>query len=265
MRFASLLFLSAFPALLAANPIDDGFRHMYNLQFDNARKEFAKWQMEHPGDPLGPVSEAAAYLFSELDRLHILQSEFFLHDDFSGLRKPTADAATKQHFDAALEKARQLSAKILAQSPSDPDATFAETMRLGLHADYLALIEKKNIASLGEVKQGRQLAEKLLTAHPGYYDAYLAVGLENYILSLKPMAVRFILRIGGAETDRQTGIDKLRLTAEKGRYLLPYARLLLAVADLRDGRKADAKAKLTWLSSEFPLNQLYKQELAKLK
>ncbi len=264
MRYAIALLALMTPVFCCAGPLEDGYRHLYNLQFESARQQFAKWQVEHPADPLGPVSEAAAYLFGEFDRLHILQSEFFMHDDFSGMRKPAADAATKAHFEAALEKSRLLAAKILAQAPGDPDATFAETMRLGLHADYLALIEKKNLASLSEVKQGRLIAEKLLAAHPGYYDAYLAVGLENYLLSQKPMAIRWILRMGGAETDRQTGLDKLKLTAEKGRFLLPYARLLLAVADLRDGNKAAAKEKLLWLAGEFPLNQLYKRELAKL-
>ncbi len=33
--------------------------------------------------------------------------------------------------------------------------------------------------------------------------------------------------------DRNQGIERLRITAEKGNYLKPYARLLLAVAALR--------------------------------
>ena len=54
-----------------------GYRDMYNLQFDQAHKRFEDWQRTHPADPIGPVSNAAAYLFSEFDRLHILESEFF--------------------------------------------------------------------------------------------------------------------------------------------------------------------------------------------
>jgi hypothetical protein len=32
------------------------------------------------GDPMGPVFDAAAFLFQELNRLHVLQSEFFVYD-----------------------------------------------------------------------------------------------------------------------------------------------------------------------------------------
>jgi len=45
--------------------------------------------------------------------------------------------------------------------------------------------------------------------------------------------VRWILQAGGAQTDRDKGVEDLRLTAERGLYLSPYARLLLAVAALR--------------------------------
>ena len=60
--------------------LDQGYRQMYNLQFAEAHQTFHEWQRLHPDDPMGPASDAAAYLFSEFDRLHILQSEFFVHD-----------------------------------------------------------------------------------------------------------------------------------------------------------------------------------------
>ncbi len=62
---------------------------MYNLDFEGAHRTFAQWQQQHPEDPLGPVSDAAAYLFGEFDRLHILQSQFFIDDSsFRGMTKP---------------------------------------------------------------------------------------------------------------------------------------------------------------------------------
>ena len=69
----------------------------------------------------------------------------------------------------------------------------------------------------------------------------------------------------GAQADRETGLEKLRLTAEKGHYLLPYARLILAVADIRDKAPQKARLKLEWLAQEFPGNRLYREELAKLR
>ncbi len=79
--------------------------------------------------------------------------------------------------------------------------------------------------------------------------------------------MRWLLRMekGGAETDKDTGIDKLKLAAEGGHYLKPFARLMLAVAAIRDKDSARAREQLTWLTAQFPLNHLFREELAKVK
>ena len=241
--------------------LDAGYRQMYNLQFDEAHRTFAEWERLHPEDALGPASDAAAYLFTEFDRLHILQSEFFTHDDhFITDHKLAPDPALKQKFETTLARASDLAARL----PDDPNARFAAVLCHGLHSDYLALIEKQYMPSFKEMKTARTMAEQLLTTHPNYYDAWIAVGVENYMLSIKPAPIRWLLKLGGGVADRATGLAKLRLTAEKGRYLLPFARLLLAVAALRDHNTAFARDTLQELAREFPHNPLYVQELARL-
>jgi hypothetical protein len=265
---ASLLLSCALASAQTSAPtlLDDGFRDMYNLDFDHAHQEFQQWEHAHPEDPLGPVSDAAAYLFHEFDRLHVLEFELFVNDShFDNRAKLTADPQVKQAFDADLDKAKELANRILARDAGNADALFASAMIQGLRGDYIALIEKRDLTALGYMKAGRAIAEKLLAAHPSYYDAYLAVGVENYLLSLKPAPVRWVLRITGAQTDHTAGIEKLRITAEKGHYLLPYARLLLAVAALRDGHRDNARQLLAGLSREFPSNHLYAMELAKIQ
>src|SRR5689334_21358399 len=125
---------------------------------------------------MGPASDAAAYLFSEFDRLHILQSEFFVDDNSFFHRRTTApDPEVKKKFEAALADTKRLADAKLQTSPDDYDALFANILRLGLHADYLALIERHYLASLDDVKQSRTSAEHLLSICSNCYDAYLAV------------------------------------------------------------------------------------------
>ncbi len=247
-------------------PLEAGYRQMYNLQFDEAHRTFGAWERSHPSDPLGPVSQAAADLFAEFNRLHVLQSEFFLHDEnFARERKLVPDPRRRESFQNELEQCRELAERALARTPGDENAMFATILRRGLQADYLALIDRRYVASFSEMKKGRVLAERLLAIDPNCYDAYLAIGAENYLLSLKPAPVRWLLRLGGAQTDRKVGLEKLRLTAEKGHYLRPYARLLLAVAALHDRDRARAKELLQELATEFPRNPLYAQEVARLR
>jgi len=238
---------------------------MYNLDFAAAHTTFQTWQKTHPDDPVGFASDAAAYLFSELDRLHVLQLQLFTDDErFNSRSKLTPDPAIKASFERDLNRAEDLAHRTLEKSPDDAEATFALILANGLRGDYLALIEKKNFASLSYMKNSRVVAERLLAKHPQCYDAYLAVGAENYILSLSPAPVRWLLRIAGAQTDREEGISRLRLAAQKGDYLAPYARLLLAVAALRDNDPATARRLLQGLADEFPKNDLYAKELARI-
>jgi hypothetical protein len=262
LALASVMLLaSAAAAFAEPTLLDTGYRQMYNLQFDAAHHTFAQWQQTHPEDPIGPVSDAAAYLFTEFNRLHILQSEFFVHDNhFYTDRKLSPDPALKIKFEAALQKAAGLAAK----APGNPDAMFASVLCHGLESDYLALIEKRYTVAFKEMKTARTLADQLLMTHPEYYDAWIAIGVENYMLSVKPAPLRWLLRLGGGQTDGKLGIQKLRLTAEKGHYLAPFARLLLAVAALRDQNKNRARDLLAGLAREFPNNPLYTQELAGL-
>jgi hypothetical protein len=250
----------------SVNPIiDRGFHQMYDLQFNAAHQTFGEWERDHPSDPLGPVSNAAAYLFAEFDRLNILHSEFFVEDSIFHRRpKVKPDPAVRRAFDEELDRSGKLSDEILDRAPENGDALFAKILTLGLRADYEALIERRDLDALKVIKNSRATAEKLLMIHPNYYDAYLAIGVENYLFSLKPAPVRWLLQIGGAQTDRERGVEDLRLTAEKGRYLCPYARLLLAVAALRDKNVPRARDLLSSLSQEFPHNRLYAQELAQL-
>jgi hypothetical protein len=271
-RVAALAILGAWSTLsLSAEPLgtqtllDKGYRQMYNLDFANAHTTFAEYERANPTDAMGPISDAAAYLFTEFDRLNILSSEYLTKDEsFFVINKPSGDPAVKKKFDADLAKGQQIADAKLKQVPNDPDAMLASTMDLGLHANYLAMIERRNLAALTEVKQSRILAQKLLAIHPDVYDANIAEGIENYLLSQKNGAIRWFLRLGGAETSKDLGIEKTSITAEKGHYFKPYAELLLAIADLRDNKRLDAKQKLTLLATQYPGNHLYRDELERL-
>jgi hypothetical protein len=246
--------------------LDRGFRQMYNLDFSGAHNTFHTYQKSRPDDPLGFVADGAAYLFAEFNRLHILESDLFIDDhNFDNRSQQKPDPAVKTAFDAELNRSDELAAKLLAASPNDANALFSKVLSNGLRSDYTAMIEKRNLASLSYMKTSRVTAQQLLAIDPNCYDAFLAVGVENYLLGTTPAPVRWVLRMTGSQTDKDEGIQRMRLTAEKGYYLAPFARLLLAVAALRDKDKNTARVLLAGLATEFPHNQLYSKELARIQ
>ncbi len=246
--------------------LDRGYRLMYNLDFPGAQHEFEEWQRVHEADPLGPASEAAGLLFSELHRLHVLEAKFFTDDDeFRKRQKLEPDPQVKARFEGKLMAAQIRARSILARDPKDQNALFTMALVAGLRADYLALIENRNLASLDYTKEGSRWGQELLAVAPEFYDAYLATGIGKYLVGIQPAPVRWFLRLGGHAADKSAGVHELTLCAEHGRYLAPFARLLLAIAYLRDHDPGRARMLLASLRDDFPANPLFARELAHLE
>ena len=269
-----VLFLSsAFAADVSAPPaglshsdeLYRGWLKMYDLKFDESHQIFQAWMQSHPADSFGPASDAAAYLFSELARLGVLESELFTDNDrFLNRGSLQADPQVKAQFEREIAATERLADSSLHANAADINALFAKSMSFGLRADSASLIERRDFTALKYMKDSRAYEEKVVKIDPKAYDAYLGAGVENYLLSLKAAPVRFVLKLTGSLVDREQGIKQVRLTAQYGHYLEPFAKLLLAVAALRDNDHAHARELLSELHTRFPNNQLYLRELNRL-
>jgi hypothetical protein len=246
--------------------LDQGFSGLYNLDFAGAQNDFAEWETEHPDNPVGPVSEAAGFLFSEFNWLGVLEAQFYENNEsFAGRPRLAPDPSVRERFTAAIRRAENLARARLAKDAKDRDSLLAMTLSSGLQADYAALIEKRNLASLHFTRQASTWAQQLLAVCHDCYDALLATGFSKYIIGSMAAPVRWILQLGGLPADKQGGIADLQTTANHGHYLAPFARILLAIAYVREKDKARALALLAELRREFPGNLLFTREIAHLR
>lgn len=122
----------------------NGWLAMYDLNFQDAHRRISMWEAAHPQNAMGPASQATAYLFAELARLGALESELFVDNDrFRKRRRLDPDLEAKGLFMEQLGKADDLAKLALAKSARDADALLAESIVLGLRADYDSLVERK--------------------------------------------------------------------------------------------------------------------------
>jgi hypothetical protein len=254
------------PRAAETSLLDQGYYGLYNLDFAGAQKDFAHWQQTHPDNPVGPVSEAAGFLFSEFNRLGVLESQFYENDaSFEQRSKMKPDPVVRTQFQDAITRSEKLAQARLAKDANDQDALFALTLSSGLQADYAALIEKQNLESLHLTKQASAFGQRLLSVCHTCYDALLATGFSKYITGSMAAPVRWLLKLGGISPDKQGGIEDLQMTAAHGHYLAPFARILLAIAYVREKDKPHAVELLTQLRSEFPSNPLFSREISRLQ
>jgi hypothetical protein len=245
--------------------LDAGFHLLYELKPVEARALFEAWLKSHPEDPLGSASEAASYLFEECYRQGVLTSEFFLDDKrFLGKIPLKPDPELRAAFFAADRQAQGLAQLRLKTNPDDTNALFAMTLSVGMQADYASLIDKHQLESLKMIRDADKYAKKLLAVAPEAADAYLTLGAANYIIGSLPAPKRFFLRLARIHGDKSGGIQQLEVAAAHGHYLRPFAKILLALAALREKKTEVARTQLSELVAEFPQNPLFASELTKL-
>jgi hypothetical protein len=245
--------------------LEAGFRLLYEQKFPDARDKFTLWSRENPGDPLGDISVAASCLFEEFYRQGVMTSDYFL-DDGKFLRgiEGEPDTARMKDFHDALARAQQTANRRLKKDPNDAEALFALTLAAGMHSNALSILEKKNLDALRQIKQANSYAKRLLTVRSDATDVWLALGSANYIIGCLSGPVRFFLWFGGIHGDRELGMQQLQRTSDGGRYLRPYAKILLALAARREGQEALARRLLQELTQEFPASPLFSTEYARV-
>jgi hypothetical protein len=262
--------LSGAPAASGGSPpapsLDDAFQNLYNFNFAATHQVLDQYIALHPEDPMPYAVRAATYLFFELDRLGILESEFLIDDKRIAKKDspPTPDAAVRAQLILALDTTQARANAVLARDPNDRAALLALVIAQGVTVDYMAFVEKHQFRSLSPAERSNSYAQRLLRLDPKFYDAYLTAGLSEYMVGSLPFFIRWFVHFDNVDGDKAKGVRCLELVSREGRYLKAFAQILLGIIDLREKRPHDAQKLLVDLSQKYPANPLFKKELRKL-
>jgi hypothetical protein len=254
--------LAADAKLDTSTAVGQAFARMYNVDFAGAHAILDRQIHADPQDSVAYAIKAAAYLFAELDRLKILEIEFFEDDDrVVDRRKLMPDPNVRAEFFRMIEHARSRANAKLAVNVWDRDALFTLCTSAGLVTDYAALVERRRFGSFPLARVTQSYVHKLQQLKPPVYDAYLAAGTTEYVIGSMPFFFRWFIRLENIEGSKQKGIENLKLVSEKGRYYPPFARILLAAIAMREKRLLEARQLLTGILEEYPENILIRREL----
>jgi hypothetical protein len=252
------------PAFTAVPELTAGFDLLYEQKFAEARDVFASWESRNPDQPFAEVAIAASYLFEELSRQGVLTSDFFLNEKqfLRGIDgKPDPERMTR--FREALDQARRLARERQKTAPKDREALFALTLAAGMESNEESILQKRHLPALRRTKEANEYAKRVLAQNPEATDAYVALGMANYIIGSLGSASRFTLWFGGIHGDKKLGMQQLANTAENGLYLKPFAKIVLALAARREKQNLLAQQLLRELNERYPHNALFASEYAK--
>jgi hypothetical protein len=266
VRFWVTLAIVCVPAFGAVDALQEAVTRMYDFDFAATHQGLDRYIVDHSSEPLPYAFRASAYLFAEMDRLGILESEFLIDDEKIAEKKKRLepDPATRRSFLLAVADAESRANYALKTNPNDRDALFAMCVAQGVSTDYMAFVEKRQISSLSVAKKGNGYAQRLLKLDPKFYDAYLTTGVSEYMLGSLPFFVRWFVHFDNVDGNKQKGIDRLEMVSREGRFFRPFSKILLGIIALREKRPRDAQRFLAELAHDFPANPLFRKELAKV-
>ena len=268
MRTLALAAILCVSALHAAEPngIDAALQRMYNQDYPAAHEILDRYIATRPADPLPYAFRASAYLFYELDRLGILESEFLTDDKqiAEKKKKVSPDPVNREKFVRAVHDVETRADEILKANPNDPQALFAMCIAQGVTTDYMAFVEKKQFSSLSVAKRSNSYAQRLLKLDPKFYDAYLTAGISEYMIGSLPFFVKWLVHFDNVDGSKDRGVERLRLVAREGHYFKPFSKIMLSIIALREKRPQEAQQWLTELARDYPENRLFRKELAKV-
>jgi len=245
--------------------VRDGMNRFYNLDYDGAISRFDKVIAEHPNEPMAYAYDLVATIFRELYHQDLLDTTYYAHDSFLTTgRKVDIPSASRDRIEFLTNKVIGLSDERIRKNPNDANAYFARGYARGLHAAFITLADHSFVGAARQGLAARGDSESALKIDPNYYDANMAIGIQQFAVASLPRLVRMVVGIAGVGGNKEKGLDLLRISASKGVVTNVESRTTLSLFLRHDGRYPEALAVQHGLATEFPHDYLFRLEEANL-
>jgi tetratricopeptide (TPR) repeat protein len=208
-----------------------GIDAVYDIDFQKALTKFQEAEKVVPGDLRGPFFESTVYFWKAM---------------FS---------RNRTDYDTYLSLSEKLIEKcedIVDKNENDLDARMYLGWSYTLRAFLMYMIDKNFLRAASDIKDGYRALTFVVEKQPSYYDAYLGLGVYNYVVSLIPRKLQWLTSILGYSGDREEGKKQLIIAAEKGTYTNTEAKFYLTLLSWREENYQVAENYADQLTSKYP-------------
>lgn len=184
-----------------------GVDALYSMQFDKANTVFTALIEQHPKNPIGYFFRSTIYLWQYLFDKNDADLKAFLAES-----DRTIDVA-EQAIDA---------------NANDSEAHAYLGAMYGYRA--LANIQAKNyLKASWDVRNSYSSLSEALKKNPKQYEAYLGMGIFNFLIGVLPKTSQVLMNVVGIEGNKERGIQQLHIAAEKALHTRNDAHFALGL------------------------------------
>jgi len=184
-----ILFLALINAVLFSQDfgkvhqlITEGIEASYDVDFPLALQKFQEAKNIAPSDLRGPFFESTVYFWKGL--LTRNKDDYETYMDLS---------------DKLIERCEN----IVDKNENDLDARFYLGWTYTLRAFIGGFLGENYLRAASNIKDGNENLKFVIEKNPNYYDAYLGLGLYNYLTSFIPRRLRWLTNILGFSGERR--------------------------------------------------------------
>jgi tetratricopeptide (TPR) repeat protein len=239
--------------------------HFYNLDYDGALTRFEAVQKANPESAIAIGYVLMTLIFRELYRQDLLDTTYYAHNSFlTSKRNVPIPQDTRDRIESLTNSAIALCDQQIKANPNDANAWFARGYARGMHAAFITLAEHSFTAAARQGLSARNDSEQALKIDPGYADAKMAIGLQQFAVASLPRLLRIVIGITGVTGNKEKGLDLLRDSAAHGIVTPIESRTALSLFLRHDARYPEAIVVQKGLADQYPHDYLFRLEVANL-
>jgi hypothetical protein len=238
-----------------------GYEALYNLDYEGARSRFRKMVDLAPDDPAGAQCFASSLWLQQLNESWELKASLYSTHTYTDSKTRT-NRSEIEEFRKWTRRAKLLAEARLKKDPRDVEALYFLGAAEGLEAAFAAAVERKFMAAFRAGTDSVEHHREVLKLSPGFHDAELTIGLQNYIVGSLPLPLKMLTATMGVKGSKKRGLETLERVSAEGQWARDVARVLLFDLYKREKRWADAVQMARQLSEKYPRNYLFKLQTA---
>ncbi len=244
----------------------EGFTAVYNIDYKTARERFLQMTRLAPDHPAGYVYLANNLWLETLYQGRRLTTSIYTGGSFYSQDKDEdkVDQKRNSDFTDLIRQALAATRARLVKNPKDVEALYYNASALGIRAAYGTSVKRSFTRAIGDANESIKIQRQVIKLDPEYIDAYLSIGLYEYVIDSLPGGWKFLARLAGLKGSKQKGIEDLELVTRQGKLNADDARVVLLGIYSKENQLDRALEIISYMVKQYPRNYLFGVERASM-
>ncbi len=242
----------------------EGNDALYNLDYQAARERYVRMTKMAPDHPAGYVNLANNLWLETLNASRRLTTSVYSSGSFyaQDAEEDEVNKKREREFNDLIKQALTVAKARLDKNPQDVESLYYSAAAQGLRAGYSVSVKRSFRKAIGDANGSVKIQKRVIKLDPNYTDAYLSIGLYEYVIDSLPFFWRTLARLAGLSGSKKRGIEHLEQVVASGKYASDDARVLLIGIYGREGKPDRALELISHLANKYPRNYLFGVERA---